>query len=230
MDRAKIIASNIYSNTRAATAQAEDFLQDLANLRARAPGTNEVNYPAARRLSQRYRGWFPASFPRDSAFMRRVEEDDAELTRGTFAPELTQQEKEERSLGLVFSLAAQLRKAWDEPNARIKERAIFELRKLYDRGIPIDSASPVCFDQAMVHFQSIADRAKHCPNPDCLNPYFIAAKRSYKYCRGNQDCAATAQRLSTRKWWSDHGTQWRKSREAAQKKPQKKKGPKHAKR
>jgi hypothetical protein len=214
-------------------------LQDLANLRAGTPGTNkEVNYDGARHLLRLHGDWFPPSFPQDSALRRVTEQDDAELTQGVFVPELTAREQEELSLSAVFELAEKLRKAWDAgPSLRMKERAIFELRKFYDRAISLESApAPISFDQAVVHFQRIADRAKHCPNDvkyqdggTCLNPYFIAAKRSYKYCHGNPECAATAQQSATRKWWSDHGTQWRKSREAAQKKSQKK-GRKYGKR
>lgn len=214
---------NISSKKQAS--EVDDFLQDLANLQPLEPGSSSrLNYNGARCLWRRYRDWFPPEFPKDSAFRREAEKVDAESSGGALRPTLTKREQEEISLSMILSLAGKLREAWDEPTPRTKERAIFELRKLYDRGISQDmSPSPVSFDQAMVHFQEVADRAKHCLN-DCLNPYFIAAKRSYKYCRGDQNCAATAQRLAAKRWWGDHGEDWRKRREKKQK------GAKHGKR
>jgi len=48
------------------------------------------------------------------------------------------------------------------------------------------------FEQAMLHFERIADRARHCLNPECPAPYFFARKKGQKYC--SSKCAAPAQR------------------------------------
>ncbi len=59
------------------------------------------------------------------------------------------------------------------------------------------------FEATLFHFQTvIADRAKHCQNPECPAPYFIAAKRWQKYC--SEECAGPALRESKRRWWAEN--------------------------
>lgn len=71
----------------------------------------------------------------------------------------------------------------------------------------------------------VADRMKYCPNPTCVAPYFIAKRRSQKYC--SYVCAAPAQKEFKRQWWAEHGDAWRKARKASAKKSRRKRG-KHA--
>jgi hypothetical protein len=68
----------------------------------------------------------------------------------------------------------------------------------------------------------IADRMRYCPNPTCPAPYFIARRRSQKYC--SDDCALPAQRELKRAWWKEHGDEWRKARKGSTKKPKRKRG------
>ena len=68
----------------------------------------------------------------------------------------------------------------------------------------------------------IADRMRYCPNPTCLSPYFIAYRRSQKYC--TDACALPAQRELKRAWWKEHGDEWRKARKASTKKSLQKRG------
>ncbi len=56
----------------------------------------------------------------------------------------------------------------------------------------------------------IADRLRVCPNGGCPAPYFIAKRRSQKYC--SEACALPAQREFKRAWWTEHGAQWRVKR------------------
>jgi hypothetical protein len=55
------------------------------------------------------------------------------------------------------------------------------------------------FEQVMYHFHRIADRARHCGNPECPAPYFFAKKKGQKYC--SSKCSAPAQREQKREWW-----------------------------
>lgn len=68
----------------------------------------------------------------------------------------------------------------------------------------------------------IADRMRYCPNPTCPSPYFIAYRRSQKYC--TDACALPAQRELKRAWWKEHGDEWRKARKGLSKKSQRKRG------
>jgi hypothetical protein len=51
-------------------------------------------------------------------------------------------------------------------------------------------------------------------NEDCPAPYFVRKRRTQKFCESGP-CVAHGQRLRSRKWWSEHGNEWR---EQAQKK------------
>jgi hypothetical protein len=55
------------------------------------------------------------------------------------------------------------------------------------------------FEQAMYHLQRIAKRMRHCQNPDCPAPYFLARKKGQKYCCSK--CSAPMQRAQKREWW-----------------------------
>lgn len=55
------------------------------------------------------------------------------------------------------------------------------------------------FDAAVFHLQTIADRIRRCPDPSCPARYFLAGRRSQKYC--STACAAPAQRKFKRDWW-----------------------------
>jgi hypothetical protein len=62
------------------------------------------------------------------------------------------------------------------------------------------------FEQVMYYFQRISSRARHCPNPDCPAPYFLAKKKGQKYCSAK--CSAPAQREQKKLWWrNNRGTQ-----------------------
>jgi hypothetical protein len=207
----------------------ERFLQELANLKTLEPGSNKHNYPGARRLLRLYRDFFPLTFPQQSALSRLGDESHSELDRaGILIEPRTDEEREEESLHHLFDLSYRLRTAWDEPDKRRKEWFVFEIRRGEHHGLNPNVQGPpddTLFERAMVHFQDIASRAKHCTNPGCLSPYFIADKRSYKYC--SEECALPAQKAFKREWWAEHGADWRQRREKIAKK---KGAKKHAKR
>jgi len=59
------------------------------------------------------------------------------------------------------------------------------------------------FEAALYYFQTrISDLAKKCAHGDCPAPFFIAAKRSQKFC--SEACAGPANREAKRKWWHDN--------------------------
>jgi hypothetical protein len=59
------------------------------------------------------------------------------------------------------------------------------------------------FEAAVFYFQRrLLDFAKHCGNPTCPAPYFIAKKKQQKFC--SSVCAEPSQRESKRKWWTDN--------------------------
>lgn len=58
------------------------------------------------------------------------------------------------------------------------------------------------FELAMYHLQRIAKRMRHCQNPDCPAPFFLARKKGQKYCCSK--CSAPMQRALKRKWWREN--------------------------
>jgi hypothetical protein len=80
------------------------------------------------------------------------------------------------------------------------------------------------FQQGLYLLVSNSRLAKVCANPDCPAPYFIAKKPTQQYC--SDGCAQLIQRDWKRRWWAEHGEQWRKDRKkvAARKTGRKEKG------
>ena len=176
---------------RVSTKKTEAFLTEFANVR--------FGVAAGLRLVKRYREFFPTSFPQESAIGNEVRK----LEGWEGHPEMLAKVARWAAYPMMASLAQQLRKAWDEPDQRLKEWYSFELRQDFHlQTNPGKQAEPPAltpFEQAMVHFQRISSRAKHCANADCPAPYFIASKRSYKYC--SEACSKPAQQAFKREWW-----------------------------
>lgn len=57
------------------------------------------------------------------------------------------------------------------------------------------------------------NRARHCPYAECPAPYFFAKRHTQRYC--SEKCAQSGEKETKRKWWSEHGTAWRKERKLA---------------
>ncbi len=53
------------------------------------------------------------------------------------------------------------------------------------------------FEDAAFRFHRVAAFARHCANPECPAPYFIAKKKSYRYCATK--CAASGEREAKRR-------------------------------
>jgi hypothetical protein len=50
-----------------------------------------------------------------------------------------------------------------------------------------------------------------CKNPGCPNKYFLKARKTQRFC-DRPACSACGQREHKRKWWSEHGKEWKQSR------------------
>jgi hypothetical protein len=59
------------------------------------------------------------------------------------------------------------------------------------------------------------ERLKKCLRPDCAHPYFIARHLKQSYC--SEICKEWGQARWKRKWWADHGRDWRHKRETERK-------------
>jgi hypothetical protein len=128
--------------------------------------------------------------------------------------------------------------AWRRPTALSRQLCIMQLLAIYvsPRGFEGEGAiygrdqswaswvesrfDP--FSLVGLRALQIADRMRYCPNPTCPASYFIAQRRSQKYC--TDACALPAQRELKRAWWKEHGDEWRKARKASAKKSQRKRG------
>ena len=58
------------------------------------------------------------------------------------------------------------------------------------------------------HSQQLAVCANH--KNECPSPYFLRWRPNHRFC--SAECAQSAQQEYKRKWWKDHGPEWRKAR------------------
>ncbi len=199
---------------RVTSRRIELFLQHLANLTPMWQKGGRLG--DAQQIIRLYPEFFPSSFPEDSALGRHAFQEVMKFPgwqgREGMQNEMAKFTGKVVSLYHVHYLTVALRKAWDQPDLRSKEWYIDTLRREFHEAMNPDSRgeppplSP--FEQAMVYLKRISERAKHCGNPECENPYFVAKKRSYKYC--SPECSEPAQKAFKRDWWAQHGPGWRK--------------------
>jgi hypothetical protein len=62
--------------------------------------------------------------------------------------------------------------------------------------------------QALHWLRQRFSKLKKCANPDCSSPFFIAGHGKQQYC--SDLCAHAATLESRRKWFREHGAEWRK--------------------
>lgn len=118
------------------------------------------------------------------------------------------------------------RATWHEPDSKVREWAWAILRtdlarvsfssqylQLVDQSGQIRLPKPppllpleTAFEFLLRHY----NRVRHCPNPDCPAPYFFAKRHTQRYC--SEKCAQNGERATKRKWWAEHGTEWREER------------------
>ncbi len=199
--------------------EAERFLVELLNLRSEDQG-------AVRRFGQMFEGYVPyepISMPmRKSATKEEVKalrnaENAARLVSNT------------RSFD---SLMSTLKAAWVYPTALGREVAVLgvlheALNNYLQTDVELLSEEMQHKRQraygsivlALLHAGRIVDRMRYCPSPHCAAPYFIAKRRSQKYC--SDGCAVPAQREFKRAWWDEHGKEWRAERKKVSQKSRK---------
>ena len=108
-----------------------------------------------------------------------------------------------------FMARNKLRDAWRQPTTLGREIELMGILYRYASGRP-DGPEVDNFTIMMLHATRLADRMRYCLNPACVAPYFIARRRSQKYC--SDACSAPRQREYKRLWWSAHGEEWRRER------------------
>ena len=201
--------------------QLERFLVELANL--------QVDVDAARRFRERFAAFIP---PHDEEWIAGLLENHEEIAEQIHRlPNITVEEMGENAW--VATLKLMLNDLWAEPDLRQKEWGVFAFRyalyKWGDRSLKGDNLfkilydpakrfrvpPPTPFELALSHLVKAGDRARYCANPECPAPYFFVTRKNQRYC--SEICAAPAQRELNRKWWAEHGEEWRKAR--AVKKP-----------
>jgi hypothetical protein len=119
-----------------------------------------------------------------------------------------------------------LRAIWRAPDVRTKQWGIFRItqdffqqgdRKLIHRPLADFSdmfltglKPPGRTERLLLEFMRWSELTRFCGNPDCPAPYFIAIRRTQKYC--SVDCSEPAQREIKQKWWASNGRRWREAR------------------
>jgi hypothetical protein len=167
----------------------ERFLVDLACTKSELSGS-ERKYESMRRILKVYPEFFGPLFPVKSQLSNDRERQYESLVSGTLHEPYTEQERETDSLDAFIKWANILRRAWDETDSRRREWWLFELRRdFYLNMEPQGSASAVvpppsktAFEQAVFYLQKRIRFAKHCDNPDCMSPYFLASSSRGKRC------------------------------------------------
>lgn len=206
--------------------RAELFLAEMANLSGDLAAIRRLNdhFPE---IIPRRTWWVPAPF--------ESREETSPLVR-----EIENQLDDMQWLGEMVQVRDNLRAIWREPDLRRREWLAFRLRELLmakadPRFIQaagvisgpevnlIDRLPPPSpFEQTIMQLLKSADRSRYCANADCPAPYFLAKRRSQKYC--SDACSRPAQKEFKRRWWDEHGESWRKARRASAKKSQRKRG------
>ncbi len=110
-----------------------------------------------------------------------------------------------------------LKRAWDAPDVRHRDWYLFitryqyQLRIIGDHRLIPDVPDVTPFEAALFHLTRIADRMRHCPNPDCSAPYFFRAlgKKVQKFC--SPECGDPSRRESKSRWWAENRGAGRKT-------------------
>jgi len=133
----------------------------------------------------------------------------------------------------IGDLKAHVMSIWRGPTSLEKEFRLLFLHRAISARKPtfllardvVRHLSPLgAFEQAILHLFKSADRALVCGNPECPAPLFFRSrtKRRQRYC--SPKCSGFGQREAKRKWWADHGQQWRENQKNEKKR---KRGGKH---
>jgi hypothetical protein len=69
---------------------------------------------------------------------------------------------------------------------------------------------------AIVQLFSLIEKMAVCDNPECCTPYFITSRRGQRFC--SEKCSGEGDREAKKKWWREHGEEWRREWKAARQK------------
>lgn len=112
----------------------------------------------------------------------------------------------------ILCVVNYVRDIWNAPTRHEKE-----LRTLALQAMVASAGEPTFllgqfiqgpFSTAILHLLKSAGRALVCTNPECPARYFFRNARRQQYC--SPECSGFGQREAKKKWWSQHGKQWRK--------------------
>jgi hypothetical protein len=115
-----------------------------------------------------------------------------------------------RRLGFLAIAAEKIREAWKQPTALGRQVSIMTLVGQYFRDELVPDLAVDGFLMALVRGMYIAEHMRYCANPECPAPYFVAGRRSQRFC--SDACAVPAQKRYKQEWWEKHGDAWRKMR------------------
>jgi hypothetical protein len=217
-------SSNEPSSTQAAVTSlpqdvilrgAGEFLQELTNL-------DTSNSRALRRFTHKYRDWLAgfgevvAEPSAEGGSRARARSVTSRLAVGSILQAAYNQTiGVPASAGPVINLAKLVRYSWRQPTALDREVGLLSLLQDF---VVLHATDPGL--AARFRFQPltivllqaihIADRMRVCGNLECPAPYFIARRRSQRYC--TEECAKPAQQAHKRAWWKEHGDAWRRNR------------------
>jgi hypothetical protein len=162
--------------------EADKFLAELLNL--------SDQQKALGRFRKRYGHWFPRHV---SALDDVVVEVAGDERAGV--------------LSSVLPYRDILRIAWIQPTTLARELDVLGAIYKYGHAKGANTLPRDPFILALLRAQHQVDRMRHCLNVQCPAPYFLALRRSQRYC--SEECARPAQREFKRTWWANHGEQWR---------------------
>lgn len=196
LDGGRVLALNLSCE------RAEKFLAEVANLR----DDNE----AIGRFLAKYADLLPSHA---GAVTADLGSDDS--MRKAMALRYNLERVENPGAMYFYTVREELRSAWRQPTALSRQISLMGLLWQYATGHP-QSIHADPFTVMLVRALQIADRMRYCGNSSCPAPYFVARRRSQKYC--GDACSLPAQREHKRSWWLEHGEEWRRTSKGKRKK------------
>jgi hypothetical protein len=127
-------------------------------------------------------------------------------------------------LSRIYKLAQKLREVWDASYTRRSKLAVWLHYWVLELFInPQSGWTPQEYiesgrggddplDFLLVFLVNNLQRLRHCPNPSCRAPYFLASKGNSRYC--SESCADYGRQQSQTRYWNAVGSKNRKARMA----------------
>lgn len=109
--------------------------------------------------------------------------------------------------GATITLSQLLRRAWSGPTRQEREIGILAVVADVAHVYGIRKGHPIAIAEQRIGWALLqavhdADLMRVCLNPDCPARYFVADRRSQKFC--SEKCAEPARREYKRRWWNDN--------------------------